>query len=199
MSQATFHRNWGDNVDAAAAFGPVPRDVMALFDDENELNDVVEELQIVGFEHADISVSPSWKTIEKKIGRHIATVTELTDARDAPRAVPVDRGSFGLAQGACIAGPLYVFSCGIAIAFAARGADLAVIALAGAAAGAMGAALGVLPAIWLRQWHKQYIGDLLDHGGLVLWLRALDENHEQRARRVLARYAARDVHNSIAA
>jgi len=179
---------------ATAGFGQMPCEVAALFDDEDKLNDVVDELQLVGFQHADISVSPTWRSIETKIGRHLETVIELADAPDAPHAVPFDRGSFGLAQGACIAGPLYFFSFGAIIAFAAGGADLGAITFAAAVAGLTGAALGILPVIWLRRRHRNYVNDLLERGGLVLWLRVCDETYGQRARKILAQYAARDMH-----
>jgi hypothetical protein len=164
---------------------------MALFDDEDALHEVVEALQGDGFERADLSVSPRWHIAEKAVGRALASVTELANSPAAPRTVPVDRGSFGLAQGACIAGPLYVLSCAVAIAFAAQGADLAVIARAGVTAGAMGAALGCLPVIWLRRWHQHHIQDLLARGGLILWVRIADAKRERQARQILAHSAAR--------
>jgi hypothetical protein len=179
---------------ATAGFGQVPFEVTALFDDEDELNDVVEELQLVGFQHADISVSPTWKSVATKIGRQLETVTELADAPGAPHAVPFDRGSFGLAQGACIAGPLYFFALGAIIAFAAGGADFSAITIAAVVAGAIGAATGILPVIWMRRRHRLYVSELLGRGGLVLWLRVLDDRYEQRARKILSRYAARDLH-----
>jgi hypothetical protein len=163
-------------------------EVVAFFDDEDELHDVVEELQIVGFDHAEISVMPSRKVVEKIIGHELRTVVEVADDPDVPRAVPVDRGSLGLAQGALVAGPLYVASCGAAIAFAASGADLATVAMAGIAGGALGAALGIFPMIWMRRRHRQRIEDLLGHGGLVLWVHVLDKKREELARMILARH-----------
>ena len=50
------------------------------------------------------------------IGHELRTVVEVAYNPDVPRAVPVDRGSLGLAQGALVAGPLYVAACGAAIA-----------------------------------------------------------------------------------
>ena len=181
-------------MEPTAGFGQMPFEVTALFDDEDELNDVVEELQLVGFQHADISVSPTWKTVETKIGRQFETVTDPADPPDSPHAVPLHRGSFGVAQGACIAGPLYFFSLAAIIAFAAGGADFGAIAVAGVVGGATGAALGILPVVWLRRRHRLYVSELLDRGGLVLWLRVLDDRYEQRARKILAQYAARDMH-----
>jgi hypothetical protein len=38
-------------------------EVVAFFDGEDELHDVVEELQIVGFDRTEISVMPSRKVV----------------------------------------------------------------------------------------------------------------------------------------
>ncbi len=82
-----------------ADLGSTICEVVACFDDEDELHDVVEELQIVGFDRTEISVMPSRKVVEKIIGHELRTVVEVADNPDVPRAVPVDRGSLGLVQG----------------------------------------------------------------------------------------------------
>ena len=169
---------------AKADLGSTTCEVVAFFDDEDELHNVVEELQIVGFDHAEMSVMPSRKVVEKIIGHELRTVVEVADDPDVPRAVPVDRGSLGLAQGAMVAGPIYVASCGAAMAFAR--ADLAKVAMAGIAGGALGAALGIFPMIWMRRRRRQRIEDLLGHGGLVLWVHISDKKREELARMVLA-------------
>jgi len=164
-----------------------------VFDDEGGLNNAIEELQIVGFDRSDIAVLPPWKTVQKAIGREVETVDELVDSRSAPRMAPVDSASLGLAQGVLIAGPLYLASCGAMLVFSAAGAAFRTITIAGIAAGAMGGMLGILPMMCVRWWHQRYIDDMLDHGGLILWVCALDECHEERARTVLARHFAREV------
>jgi hypothetical protein len=168
-------------------------EVVALFDDEDELHDVVQELQTVGFDRAEISVMPSRNVVERIIGHELRTVIEVADNPDVPRAVPVDRGSLLIAQGALVAGPLYVAGSGAVIHFAASGADLATVAMAGLAGGALGAALGILTTIWMRRWHRRQIEYVLGHGGLVLWVNTLDKKREERARMILARHPARDV------
>ncbi len=35
--------------------------------------------------------------------------------------------------------------------------------------------------------------DQLDHGGLLLWVRARDESHEKRATEILAKHSAHDM------
>ena len=171
----------------------VVSEVVALFDDENELHDVVQELQLVGFDHAEISVMPSPNVVERIIGHELRSVIEVADNPDVPRAVPVDPESLLVAQGALVAGPLYIAGSGAVIHFAANGADLATVTMAGIAGGALGAALGVFTMIWMRRRRRRQTAYLLGHGGLVLWVNALDRKCEERARTILARHPARDV------
>ena len=169
------------------------REVAALFDDEDELDDVVQELQTVGFDRAAISVLPSRNVVERIIGHELETVVEAANNPDVPRAVPVDRGSLLIAQGALIAIPLYIAGSAAVIHFAANGADLATVTMAGLSGGALGAALGMFATIWMWRWRRRQIEYLLGHGGLVLWVKTVDMKREERARIVLARYPAHDV------
>jgi len=169
------------------------REVAALFDDEDELDDVVQELQIVGFDRAEISVMPSRNVVERIIGHELRTVGEVAENPHVPRAVPVDRGSLLIAQGALIAIPLYIAGSAAVIHFAANGADLATVTMAGLSGGALGAALGMFATIWMWRWRRRQIEYLLGHGGLVLWVKTVDMKREERARIVLARYPAHDV------
>jgi hypothetical protein len=169
------------------------REIVAVFDNEDELHHAVDELQMVGFDHAEISVSPSLKAVERSIG-HRPTLAELEDDPFVPHAVPVDRGSYGVAQGLFLAGPIYVGSCGASVLMAAGGAALSTVMLAGLAAGTMGAALGMVPLYWVRRWHQQYLSELQKLGGLVLWVQISDNAREERARSILARHPVRDVH-----
>jgi hypothetical protein len=117
----------------------------------------------------------------------------VADNPDVPRAVPVDRGSLLVAQGALIAGPLYVAGSGAVIHFAANGGDMATVTMAGIAGGALGAALGIFTTILTRRWRRRRIEYMLGHGGLVLWVNTLDRKREERARMTLARHPVRDV------
>jgi hypothetical protein len=168
-------------------------EVVALFYDEDELHDVVQELQTVGFDRAEISVMPSRNVVERIIGHELRTVIEVADNPDVPRAVPIDRGSLLVAQGALVAGPLYVAGSGAVIHFAANGADLTTVTMAGIAGGALGAALGIFTTILMRRRRRRQIEYMLGHGGLVLWVNTLDKKREERARMTLARHPARDV------
>ncbi len=60
--------------------------------------------------------------------------------------------------------------------------------MAGIAGGALGAALGIFPMIWMRRRRRQRIEDLLGHGGLVLWVQISDKKCEELARMILAQH-----------
>ncbi len=75
----------GGRLYAKADLGSTMCEVVAFFDDEDELQDVVEELQIVGFDRTEISVMPSRKVVEKIIGHELRTVLEVADNPDVPR------------------------------------------------------------------------------------------------------------------
>ena len=180
-------------MDFATCFGQTRREIVALIDHEDGLNDTVEELLLVGFDRADITVLPSWKTVEKTVRRGLRSVTELIDDPDVPRAVPVDSASYGIFQGVLIASPIYLGSCGAMIAFSAGGAAPGTIAVAGIIAGALGAVLGIFPVICVRRSHRRHVNDMLDRGGLVLWVCISDEKSEAQARTIFARHFARDV------
>jgi hypothetical protein len=169
------------------------REVVAVFDREDALHQAVEEFHTHGFE-GEVTVSPPRRIVEKEIGHPLKSVAEVEDEPGIPRRLPVDRASLGLAQGALIAAPLYVAACIASIAFAAAGAALAEIAVAGMTAGAIGATLGLMPVMWMRRLHRNDVDELLGLGGLVIWVHTSDKAHEDAAQRILARHRARDVH-----
>jgi hypothetical protein len=175
-----------------SAFGY--REVVAVFDREDALHQAVEEFHAHGFDRGEVTVSPPRHVVERKIGHPLKSVAEVEDEPGIPRRLPVDRASMGLAQGALIAAPLYVAACGASIAFAAAGAALAEIAMAGMTAGAIGATLGLMPVMWIRRVHHNEIQDLLGLGGLVIWVQTADRAHEVEAEKILARHRARNVH-----
>ena len=170
------------------------REVVAVFDREEALHNAVEEFHTRGFERGEITVSPPRRVVEKEIGHPLKSVAEVEDEPRIPRRLPVDRASLGLFHGAMIAAPLYISACAASMAFAAAGAALAEIAVAGITAGAIGATLGAMPVMWMRRVHRQEVNEFLSLGGLVLWVQTADKAHEEAAEKILARHRARDVH-----
>ena len=105
-----------------------------------------------------------------------------------------DMESVGIAQGGLIAAPLYLFACGAMFGVASNGAALATIAMAGIIGGAVGGALGAVLAARFMRRRRRPVANRNNRGTLFLWVRIQDREHESRAREILARYPARDVH-----
>ncbi len=62
--------------------------------------------------------------------------------------------------------------------------------MAGGAGGLIGARLSG----FIDSHHAHYLQDQLDRGGLLLWVRTPDAEHERRATEILERHSAEDVH-----
>ena len=80
------------------------------------------------------------------------------------------------------------------LAVAASGGTIlgafAVAAIAGGAGGLIGAAL----ARFIGHEHARHLEQHLSHGGLLLWVRTCDAEHEEKALEILRRHSAEDVH-----
>ena len=172
-------------------FGRV--EAVAVFDDQKELQDSVDELQSVGFNRADFSVLTAWSHLEKTLGHKLDTVEDALNNPNVPRSIQVSTRSLGTAQGVLIFLPLYVGSlCGIGFA-ASGGAGLVATSLAAMAGGLIGAALGIAPALLIKRRYRRRIEDQIDHGGLVLWVAADDRDRAERAKKVLKSHHAQEV------
>jgi hypothetical protein len=170
------------------------REAVAVFDDESELLDVIEELESSGFDHSEMSVMPSLKEVEKHIGRKLASVEDAEDDPDIPRKTPVDMASFGAAQGVLVGIPLYIGAITAIVNYARMGAETSTIIGAACVGGAIGGVIGLALAGWVRHRHARHIKEQIDHGGLLLWVRIRGKKHEETARSVIADHIVRNFH-----
>lgn len=176
------------------------REAVAVFDDEDEMLDVIEELESSGFDRAELSVMPSIEVVEEKIGHKLYSVEELEDDPDAPRAFHLDAASWGDAKGVLIGAPLYAGAFSMAIAGAVNRMPLMSIILLVIAGGAIGASMGFFLAAWIKKRHQRRIDEQIERGGLVLWINIRDQEHEDRVKDILSHHTAHDVHlHNIAA
>lgn len=163
------------------------REVVAVFKDDAALDSAVTELQSAGFARTDLSVPTPPRTAAW-------TVRDVEDSQTAPRTVFVSKASLGDAEGVLIGVTAYVgamVAAGTAIAAELPAAEvLWAVILSGGAGGVVGAGL----AVWLGRTYTRRLVEQMRHGGLVLWVRVADPAHERRARDILARYDAVDIH-----
>lgn len=169
-------------------------EAVGVFDDASSLQEAIDELLSSGFNQAEVSLLVSEHAVEEKLGHAYKMVEELEDDASVPRAAYVSTESRGDAEGALIGGLVYVGAVTAAGAVVATGGTLAAaiagVAMVGGAGGLIGAVLAKL----VGEHHAQYLQEQLDHGGLLLWVRTRDKEHEQRATEILSRHSAHDVH-----
>lgn len=164
---------------------PPLREMVAIFDSPEEMQDAVDALQCQGFNRADLS------TLAGPVARD---VEQIADDPTAPRTVPVSRSSLGDAEGVLIGGGVYLFVVAGAIAFAAAGAALTSMVVAVALLGAVGGLLGWLLARWLDRRYDSAVRAQMAHGGMVLWVHTTSPDQEARAGEILRAHRGRKVH-----
>lgn len=169
-------------------------EAVGVFDDANQFEAAIDELQSNGFDRAELSLLASEETIDQELGHLYKRVEELEDDPDTPRAAYVSKESLGDAEGGVIGGLFYIGAlAGAGAVIASSGPLLAAITAAGIFGGA-GGLIGSMLAKLIEDHHAHEIQEHLDHGGLVLWVRTRDKEHEARARQILEKHSAHDVH-----
>jgi hypothetical protein len=170
------------------------REAVAVFGSEKDLEAAIDELLSSGFSRAELSLLASSETVHKRLGHFYLTTRDLEDDPKVPVAAYVPRESVGEAEGAMIGGLLYVGAFLGLGPVVASGGPIGMAVLAAVLGGGGGTAIGALLARWIGQHHADYLDDQLRHGGILLWVRTRDTEHEERARKILARHSGRDVH-----
>jgi hypothetical protein len=170
------------------------REAVGVFDDGDSLQAAIDELQSSGFDRADLSLLAGEQTVEEKLGHMYEKVADLEDDPEVPRAVYVSTESRGDAEGSVIGALMYVGAVAAAGAVLATGGALAGAIAAAAVAGGTGGVIGSFLAKIIGDRHAHYLQEQLDHGGILLWVRTRDAAHEHRARTILEKHSAHDVH-----
>ena len=111
-----------------------------------------------------------------------------------PTAAYVSPESTGGAEGAVVGALMYVGAGVLTGPVAAAGAGIASILGAAVIGGGLGGAIGTALAVAIGTEHAQHIKEQLERGGLLLWVRTWDQDHERRAIKILARFCGRNVH-----
>lgn len=170
------------------------REAVGVFDTAETLQEAIDDLQVSGFDHADISLMAGEQAVEEKLGHLYRKASDVADNADVPRRAYVSPEAIGEAQGALVGGLGYIGAIGAAgLIFASGGTMAAAIAAAALAAGG-GGLVGVLLAKLVGERHARYLQEQLDRGGILLWVRTRDETREKRAVEILTKHSGRDVH-----
>jgi len=170
------------------------REAVGVFDGPETLQAAIDDLMSSGFDRAELSLLAAEKTVDEKLGHKYRKIAELEDDPIVPRCCYVSTESVGDAKGGLIGGLMYVGATAAAGAVVATGGTLALVIAAAALAGGIGGLFGSILAKWVGDHHAHHLQEQLDHGGLLLWVRAWNAEDEKRASEILAKHSGRDVH-----
>ena len=171
-----------------------PREAVAVFRTEGDLQAAIDELLSHGFDRAEISMLASEQAVEQKLGHRYRKAAELEDDPDTPRAAFVSIEDLGDGEGSLIGAPLYIGATAAAGAILVSGGTLAAAMAGAVVAGGAGAAVGSVLARLLGKRHAHHLAEQLDHGGILLWVRTWNAEDEWRAIEILRRHSGKDVH-----
>tara|TARA_R110000744_G_scaffold1843_13_gene7223 strand:+ start:87633 stop:88193 length:561 start_codon:yes stop_codon:yes gene_type:complete len=169
-------------------------EAVGYFDNADRLQAAIDALLRAGFNRAELSLLASEKAVEDKLGHAYARPAELEDDPDVPRTAFVSLESLGDAEGGLIGGLMYVGALAAVGGIVASGGALAAAAAAALVGGTAGGLIGTGLASLVGESHANYIEEQLVHGGLLLWVRTRDADHEARATAILREHSGRDVH-----
>jgi len=170
------------------------REAVALFDDYDDLVGAVEELELAGFDRAQIKLMRSCKLTERRLGHPIGDMRELEDDPTIPLGGWVDRHELTEGRAALTTGLAYVGSLVAIGAVVARDGELAAIISAAAAAGGAAGACGLWLMGLVGRGRAREINEQLSRGGLLLWAETRTREQEQKAIGILECHSTRDVH-----
>ncbi len=177
-----------------ADYNKTGTEAVAVFHDAQAFQAAIDELLTAGFDHAELSVLASERAIKDKLGHDYRLTAELEDDPDVPKVDFVPDESVGDAQGGIIAVAAYFPAVIGSLAVAASGGTLLGAIAVAAVAGGAGATVGAVLAKIIGNAHAKHIDEHLSHGGLLLWVRTHDAEHEEKALALLRRHSGDDVH-----
>jgi hypothetical protein len=170
------------------------REAVGVFDTVEDLDAAIDELQTSGFNRALLSLLASETAVQKKLGHALVSTRDLEDNPDAPYVAYLARESFGSIEVYVVGGLLYVGAIAGFAPILASGGSIGAAVIAAALAGGGGSAIGSIFASMIEKHHADFLENQLQHGGILLWVRTKDKEHEKRAVDILSRHSAKDVH-----
>jgi hypothetical protein len=178
----------------ASASSVTIREAVGVFHDWSSLQAAVDELQASGFDRSELSLLAGEHAIEEKLGHVYQKVKDLEDDPKVPRTAYAGRDSMVEARVGVIGGLAYVGALAAVGVIVASGGTVAAAIIGAVAAGGGGGLIGSVASRWFGRDRAKEIQAQLDKGGLLLWVRIRDGDHEQRAVKVLGKHSADDVH-----
>jgi hypothetical protein len=169
-------------------------EAVGVFDSFEALQTAFYDLRSVGFHHSDISLLGGEDALEETLGKAYWRADDLEDDPHAPRAHFVSEEAIGELEGAIAGGFFFVGSYIAMAALLTPASTLAASIAAIAIGGSPAAILGTLLARRVGQHHKDYYANQIEHGGILMWVRCRDKDHEELAVKIMKGHSGRDVH-----
>ena len=170
------------------------REVVGAFRDAPSLETAANELMSNGFDRARLSLLASEDAVREQLGSRLVRVEQVDDLAEFPRIAYVNHVDLVAGQSALIGGLFYLGAmAGTAAVLLSGGALLPALAAA-AASGIGGGSIGALLASRMEQETATKIGNEIAHGGLILWVRTLNEQDDTRASAIMTENGAYMVH-----
>lgn len=170
------------------------RDAVGVFHNETSLQGAADELMISGFDRSYLSILAGHRTIEKELGHMYERVTEIEDDPEIPRLAYIGSDSRTEAEAGVFGGLAYVGAVAAAGAIVASGGTITAALVGASVAGGAGGLIGAALARVIDRHHAHYLQGHLEHGGILLWVKTEDAEHEKRALEILERHSAEDAH-----
>lgn len=168
------------------------REAVCVFNNQQQLDAAINELETTAFPRQDISVLASDKKLEEAYGTANIHIRKLEDSADAPRDIsmrPEEKTIMGTAfVGVCA----YVAGCAAAIL--SKEGTIAALLTFIAAGSILGAGIGMIIVYLIGRHLYKDSQHKIRKGGLVLWVRTPAPDKEDVAQKIMRKHGGRDVH-----
>lgn len=188
VRNTTLH---GDLTGAGTTEGSF-REAVGLFNNVDDLQAAIRDLEGTAFARQDISVMGTRSELEKVFGAPTVPPELAMDNADTPRQAPSRPEEQNIGRSAMIGVPAYVGAMAMALGAGAITfpAFIGVAVLGAAGGGAIGAILVKL----FGDRYNRHLEEQIERGGLLLWVRTPDEDREDTAKRIMISRGGYDVH-----
>ncbi len=170
------------------------REAVGVFPDPATLQAAIDDMERHGFMRHELSVLASETTVVEKRGSAYRRVQSAADDPEAPRTIFVPTEMVSIAKGVVVGAPLFLAATITAGVVIAGGGPLREVVLYAALAGVVGAGIGSMVAVLIAQRRARYLKNQMRSGGLVLWVHLRSPDMEKRAKEIMRKHFARDVH-----
>lgn len=167
-------------------------EAVGLFDDEDQMQEAIRELEATAFPRDAISIRGYAPTAnENNPDAPAIDPDALEDDPEALREAPVRNEELTIGGAVAIACTAYIGAvAGVGIVGTASMAITYTAILIGGLAGAFIAAIVVNR---MRELRNNHIRQQINHGGMVMWVRTPDKEREELACNILTRHGATHV------